>query len=40
MQLRVFTIPVFGGEYVNEEMNKFMRANRIISVDKPLVVRG
>lgn len=37
MQVKIFTIPIFGGEAFNEEMNAFLRSRRIISVEDQLV---
>lgn len=37
MQFKIFTIPILGGEVFNEEMNVFLRAHRIISVEDALV---
>ncbi len=40
MQFKIFTIPILGGEPFNEEMNAFLRAHRIISVEDELVQSG
>ncbi len=37
MQIQLFSIPVFGSQSAVDDMNKFMRANRIIDVEKHLV---
>jgi superfamily II DNA helicase RecQ len=37
MQVKIFTIPILGGEAFNEEMNAFLRGHRIISVEDQLV---
>lgn len=37
MQYRIFTIPICGGEELNDEMNKFLRAHRIVNVERKLV---
>ena len=37
MQIKIFTIPVLGGERINEEMNAFLRSRRILHVDQQLV---
>lgn len=37
MQYKIFTIPINGGETQNEEMNKFLRAFRIVNVERKLV---
>ncbi|MCP5535557.1 MAG: hypothetical protein H7A51_04885 [Akkermansiaceae bacterium] len=39
MQYEVFTIPAGGGEET-EELNKFLRSHRVVSVDKHLVTEG
>ncbi|MBQ8157400.1 MAG: hypothetical protein IJ081_00055 [Prevotella sp.] len=40
MQYKVFTIPIVGGDEMTEELNKFLRANKIVKVDKELAVNG
>ncbi len=40
MQLRFFTIPVFGGEPIAEELNRFLAAQRILVVERHLVQDG
>lgn len=40
MQVRVFTIPLFGGEETIEEMNKFLRGNKVVDISKSLVQQG
>lgn len=40
MQYRIFTIPIIGGDTETEELNKFLRANKSVKVDKELVVSG
>ena len=40
MQYRIFTIPITGGETETEELNRFLRANKSVKVDKELVVSG
>ena len=34
MQIKIFTLPVVRGELEQEEMNKFLRGNRVVSIDK------
>ncbi len=34
MQLRVFTIPLHAGDEHQEEMNRFFRSHRVLSIDK------
>lgn len=40
MQIRIFTIPLFGGEEALEEMNKFLRGNKVVDISKNLVQQG
>jgi superfamily II DNA helicase RecQ len=40
MQIKVFSIPLMGGEIVNEEMNVFLRSKRILQVESKLVTVG
>lgn len=37
MQYKVFTIPIMGGETVQEEMNRFLRGNKVVDVEKQLI---
>lgn len=37
MQIRIFAIPVLSGENGTEEMNHFLRANKIVDIRKELV---
>lgn len=37
MQYKIFTLPIYGGEELNEEMNKFLRAHRVVNVERKLV---
>lgn len=34
MQIKVYTIPIIGGENMNEEMNAFLRSKKILHVEK------
>ncbi|MBQ9362539.1 MAG: HRDC domain-containing protein [Bacteroidaceae bacterium] len=34
MQVKLFTIPVFGSEQIEEELNKFLRSHRILQVER------
>lgn len=36
MQIKIFTIPITGGERQNEELNVFLRSKKILQVDKYL----
>lgn len=40
MQVKIFTIPVLSGEETNEEMNRFLRSNRVVSIDKQLCTQN
>lgn len=40
MQVKIFTVPLFGGEETVEEMNKFLRGNKVVDVSKSLVQQG
>ena len=34
MQVKIFTIPIIGGERVNEEMNTFLRSKKVLQIEK------
>lgn len=34
MQVKLFTIPVFGSEQLEEEMNRFLRSHRILQLER------
>lgn len=34
MQVKLFTMPAFGGEKVEEELNKFLRGHRVLQVER------
>ena len=34
MQLKIFSIPAFGSEALEEEMNKFLRTHRILQIER------
>lgn len=40
MQIRIFTVPLFGGEEAIEEMNRFLRGNKVVDITKNLVQQG
>ncbi len=40
MKIRIFTIPVLGGEDLESELNGFLSSHRIVSVEKQLVQSG
>lgn len=37
MQIKLFTIPVVSGEQVGEDLNRFLRSQKIVDVEKHLV---
>jgi superfamily II DNA helicase RecQ len=37
MQIKIFTIPILGGEQINEEMNRFLNAKKILQTESHLV---
>lgn len=37
MQIKIFTIPILGGERINEEVNAFLRSKRVLHVDNQMV---
>ena len=37
MQIKLFTMPVFGGEQVEEEVNKFLRSHRVLQLERHFV---
>ncbi len=40
MQMRFFNVPVFGGESVADELNRFLVGSRVVSIDRHLVHAG
>lgn len=40
MQIKIFTIPVLGGERLTQEMNAFLRAKKILAVEQQLTRDG
>lgn len=40
MQIKIFTIPLFGNEEAVEELNKFLRGNKVVDISKNLVQQG
>ena len=40
MQIKIFTIPLFGNEEAVEELNKFLRGNKVVDISKSLVQQG
>lgn len=39
MQIKIFTVPVISGEQINEELNKFLRSQKIVDIEKQLVMQ-
>ena len=37
MQIKIFTVPILGGDDANEEMNHFLASHRIVEVQQELV---
>jgi hypothetical protein len=37
MQIKIFTIPIMGGEKLLEEMNAFLRSKKILRVEEHLI---
>lgn len=40
MQIKIFTIPIMGGEALAEDMNAFLRSKKVLQVDQHLVNQG
>ena len=40
MQIKIFSIPTYGGEELNKEMNRFLRAQKVLQLDSELVNDG
>ncbi|MCB9298196.1 MAG: hypothetical protein H6559_34515 [Lewinellaceae bacterium] len=40
MRIKIFSIPVVGGERLAQEMNAFLSSKKILEVDKQLVSQG
>lgn len=38
MQIKIFTIPVIGGEKDNDSMNAFLAGHKVVELDKEMVV--
>jgi superfamily II DNA helicase RecQ len=38
MQIKIFTIPILGGEQLNEELNVFLRSKKIVDIQSQLVM--
>jgi superfamily II DNA helicase RecQ len=37
MQIKIFSIPIIGGEALNEDLNRFLRSKKVLHIDKELV---
>ncbi|NUQ25707.1 MAG: HRDC domain-containing protein [Saprospiraceae bacterium] len=37
MQIKLFTIPIYGGEAITEEMNAFLRSKKVLQTEQQLV---
>lgn len=40
MQIKIFSIPVFGGEAITEDLNAFLRSKKIVQVEQKLIQDG
>lgn len=40
MQIKIFTVPAADGEEQQEELNRFLRGNRVVSIDKQCCTMG
>ena len=40
MQIKLFTIPILGGERLNEELNVFLRSKKVLETESQLVQNG
>lgn len=40
MQIKLFTVPVLGGEAMTEELNRFLRAKKITGTQRQLCPSG
>ncbi len=40
MQIKLYTVPLFGGEQIMEEMNRFLRGNKVVDITKQLITHG
>ena len=37
MQIKVISVPVVGGEWMNEELNRFLRSHKVLQMEQQLV---
>jgi hypothetical protein len=40
MQIQIYTIPILGGEALNDELNRFLRSKNVLQVESQLVSDG
>ncbi len=40
MQVKIFSIPVIGGEALNEDLNAFLRSKKIVQMEQQLLQHG
>ena len=40
MQYRIFTVPVVGDDTATDDLNRFLRANKVVKVDKEVAICG
>ncbi|GJL84108.1 MAG: hypothetical protein DHS20C01_37420 [marine bacterium B5-7] len=40
MQIQIYTIPILGGEELNDELNRFLRSKNVLQVESQLVSCG
>lgn len=40
MQIKIFSIPIIGGEAINEDLNAFLRSKKVVQVESQLVSAG
>ena len=40
MQVKIYTIPIIGGESLNDEMNVFLRSKKILQVENQVITTG
>ncbi len=40
MQIQIYTIPILGGEALNDELNRFLRSKNVLQVESQLVSYG
>ena len=40
MQVKIFTVPIISGEQINDELNRFLRSQKIVEIDKQIVTQA